>query len=108
MSVQTPALSSDFDIFESRPVQTSVAQTTEIIYKPIASVDQNDLEFNITAENDTYVDPNIKLYIKGQLVKEDGTALGEKDYVAVTNNFLHSFFEQCVVILNGVTVTRSS
>jgi hypothetical protein len=54
------------------------------------------------------VDPNIKLYIKGQLVKEDGTTLGEKDYVAVTNHFSHSFSEQCVVILKGVTVTRSS
>jgi len=41
-------------------IQASVAETTEVIYKPIASVEQSDLEILIPADNDTYVDLNIK------------------------------------------------
>jgi len=37
--------SSEFDIFAPKPVQTSVQQTIETIFRPIASVDQSDLEF---------------------------------------------------------------
>jgi hypothetical protein len=85
-----------------------VAQTQEIIYKPISSVEQDDLEFLIPGDNETYIDTNIKLYIKGKLVKEDGSDLAATDYVCVSNNFLHSLFEQCVVILNGVTITQAS
>jgi hypothetical protein len=108
MTTHVPALSSEFDIFASRPVQASVTQTTEIIYKPIAAVDQNDLEFLIPADDETYIDTAIKMYIKGRLVKEDDSELAATDYVCVTNNFLHSIFEQCVVILNGVTITQAS
>jgi hypothetical protein len=78
MASHTPALSSEFDLFASQPVQTSVAQTTEIIYKPIASVEQDVLEFLDPADNETYMDLNIKVYIKGQLVKEDESAFDAK------------------------------
>jgi len=66
-------LSSEFDIFAPRHIQTSVVETNEVTYKPIASVEQSDLEFLIPADNDTYVDLNIKLYIRGILTKTDGT-----------------------------------
>jgi hypothetical protein len=108
MSTHIPALSSEFDIFASRPVQTSAAQSTEIIYKPIASVEQSDLEYLIAADHETYIDPNFKLLIKGQLVKEDGSALAAADHVCVSNNLLHSLIEQVTVILNGVNITTSS
>ena len=58
-------------------------ETIETIYKPIASVDQTDIEFLITADSDTYIDPNIHLFIRGNLVKTDGTDLAETDYVSV-------------------------
>jgi len=50
------SLSSELDSFALKPVQASVAQTTEVTYKPIASVDQNELEFVIPADNDTHID----------------------------------------------------
>ena len=75
-------------------------------YKPIASVEQSDLEFLIPADNDTYVDLNIKPYIPGKLNKADGTNLDNTDFTAVTNNFLHSLFSQCSIALNGVTKPR--
>ena len=81
------SVSSEFDIFAS-----SVLETTEIKYKPIASVDQSDLEFLIPGGNDTYIDLDIKLYIRGKLTKAEGTALDNTDFTAVTNNSLHSLF----------------
>ena len=102
------SLSSEFDLFAPRPIQTSVVETTEVTYKPIASVEQSDLEFLIPADNDTYVDLNIKLYIRGNLLKADGTNLDNTDFTAVTNNFLHSLFSQCSITLNGVTITKAT
>jgi len=102
------SLSSEFDIFTPRPIQTSVVETTEVTYKPIASVEQSDLELLIPADNDTYVDLNIKLNIRGKLVKANGTNLDKTDFTAVTNNFLHSLFSQCRIDLNGATITQAT
>ena len=38
----TVYLSTEFDIFAPRPIQKSVVETTEVTYKPIASVEQRD------------------------------------------------------------------
>jgi len=61
------SLSSEFDIFARRPIQTSVVETTEVTYNPITSAEQRDLEFLISADSDKYVDLNLKLYIRGKL-----------------------------------------
>jgi len=87
-------------------LQSAVADTTEVKYKTIASVDQSDLEFLIPSDDDTYIDLDIKLYIRGKLTKADGTALDNTDFTAVTNNFLHSLFSQCSIALNGLTITQ--
>jgi len=71
-------------------------------------VEQSDIEFLIPADNDTYVDLNIKLYIRGKLTKADGTNLDNTVFTAVTNNFLHSLFSQCSIALNGVTITEAT
>jgi len=88
------SLSSEFDKFAPRPTHTSVVETTEVTYKPIASVEQSDLELQIPADNDTYLDLNIKLYIRGKLTKADGTNLDNTDFTAVTNNSLVSLYSQ--------------
>lgn len=67
MSVETVSVSCEFDIFAPKPIQTSILETTETAYKPKAPVNQSDLEFLITADNDTYIDLNSKLYIRGKL-----------------------------------------
>ena len=103
------AVSSEFDIFTHRPVQTSVLGTTRVAYKPLAPVSQGDLEFSIPASSDTYIDPNIYLYVRCKLVQEDGTDFkDETDKTAVVNNLLHSLFSQCNVQLNGVPITQAS
>jgi len=102
------SLISEFYIFAPKPVKASVVETTEVAYKPIASVDQSDLEFLIPSDSDTYIDLNIRLYIRGKLTKNDGTHLDNTDFTAVTNNFLHSLFSQCSIALNGVTTTQAT
>jgi len=64
-------------------------ETIETIYKPIASVDQTDIEFLIPADSDTYIDPNIHLFIRGKLVKTDGDGL--------SGNRLCSRCKQCYI-----------
>jgi len=100
------SLSSGFDIFASRPIQTSVVEMTEVTYKPIFSAEQSDLGLLIHADNDTCVDLNIKLYIRGKLIKVDGANLDNTDFTAVTNNFSQSLFTQCSVALNVVTSSQ--
>jgi len=108
MSANTVSVSSEFDIFASKPIQSAVADTTEVKYKPIASVDLSELEFLIPSDDDTYIDLDIKIYIRGKLTKADGTALDNTDFTAVTKNFLHSLSRQCSIALNALTITQAS
>jgi hypothetical protein len=50
--------------------------TQQKLYKTIAPIDQSDLEFLLPADNETYVDPNLKLYIKGKF-----------EYLACSNRY---------------------
>jgi len=56
------SISSEFDIFARKPIQTAVLETVETVYKPIAPVEQSYLEFLIPDDLDTYIDLHIKLY----------------------------------------------
>jgi hypothetical protein len=100
-------VSSEFDIFARKPVQNAIQDTNVVVYKPVAPIDQSDLEFLIPADLSTYVDPDIKLYIRGRFTKPDGSALDATDYTAGVNNFLHSLFSQCTIALNDVNITQS-
>ena len=102
-------MSTDFDIFASKPTQSSILGTVETRYKPIAPVDQSDLEFVIPGDNESYVDLDIKLYVRGKLISStDGKDYDAKEFSCVTNNFLHSLFSECSVTLNGVSITPAS
>ncbi len=108
MAADVVSASTEFTIFATRPVQTSTLVTLETSYKPIAALDQSDLEFLVPADQDTYSDLNIQLYIRGKVTKADGTVLELTDTTCVANHLLHSLLEQCNVSLNGVTVTHSA
>jgi hypothetical protein len=100
-------VSSEFYIFARKPIQHAIQETRVTVYKPVASVDQTDLEFIIPADYDTYVDLDIKLYIRGKFTKFNGTALDATDHTASANNFLHTLFSQCNIALNGANITQS-
>jgi hypothetical protein len=84
-------MSTEFEVFAHK----TVMETTEAEYKPIASVDMSDLKFVIAVDNDKYLDLDIKIFVRGKLVKWDGTHLDATDFTAGTNNFPHSLFSQC-------------
>jgi len=52
-------VSSEFDIFAPKPVQLAILDTKVVHFKPIASIDQSDLEFLMPADYDTYIDLDI-------------------------------------------------
>ena len=97
MSGDVEFVTTEFDIFAHKPVQTAILETNVVHYKPIETVDQNDLEFLILADNETYIDLDIKLYVKGKLIGADGKNLDATDFMAGTNNFVHSLFSQCSI-----------
>ena len=55
-----------------RPIQTALQGTVETVYKPLAHVEQNDLEFLIPGDSDTYIDLDIKFYVRGKMVSSFG------------------------------------
>jgi len=92
---EVTSVSSEFGIFMHRPIQTAVLGTVETVYKPFAPVEQIDLEFLIPGDSDTYIDLNIKLYVRGKLVSSSRKDVDLTDSTAVANNLLHSLFSQC-------------
>ena len=108
MAADVLSASTEFDIFATRHVQSSIIEMIETAYKSIASLDQRDLEFLITADHGTYIELIIQLYIHGKLTQADGTDLQVTDNTCVANNLLHSLFEQCNISLNGVIITHAA
>jgi len=108
MAAKALSVSSEFDIFGQKLVQTSVFETIATIFRPIVSVYPRDLEFLISAENDTYIDLNIRLFVRGKLTAAEGKDLEATDFTAATNNFLHSLFTQCSITLYGTTITQTT
>jgi hypothetical protein len=71
------------------------------VYKPLAPVEQNDLEFLIPGNTDTYIDLDIKIYVRGKMVSSSGKDVDLTDTTAVANNLLHSLFIQSSVMLTA-------
>ena len=61
-----------------------------------------------SADNDTYIDLNIRLFVGGKLTASDGKDLEATDFTAVTNNIHHSLFTQCSITFNGTSITQST
>jgi len=106
MSEDIEFISSEFDIFVKKPIQSAILDNHVVRYKTIATVDQNDLEFLVPGDNETYTDLNIKLFVKSRLLGPDGKTLDASDHTAGTNNLLHFLFSQCSIALNGVHVYK--
>ena len=68
-------------------------------------MEQSDLDYLISADTNTYIDLDVKLYVGCKLISGEEKDLDNKDFSAVTNNFLHSLFR--VTTLNNVPITRS-
>jgi hypothetical protein len=72
LGAEVASVSSEFNIYVHRSIQTAVLGTVETVYKPLALVEQNDLEFVMPGDSDNYIDLDIKLYVRGKLVSNSG------------------------------------
>ena len=79
-------MGTEFDIFPPKPIQSAVLETTDTVYKPLASLNQDDLEFLIPADPETYIELDIKVFVKGQLLKPEEAVLDNKDFTAGTKS----------------------
>jgi hypothetical protein len=71
-------------------------------------VEQSDLEFVIRGDVETYLDHDVHMSVRGKLASQDASPLDPADRTTVVCNLLHSFFSQCSVTLNGVSVSSSN
>jgi hypothetical protein len=78
MSVDMVSVSTEFDIFNKKPLQEAVLETVEVTYKSIGIIDHTDLEFNIPADDETYIDTNLHIFVSGKLTTADGKHLTAK------------------------------
>jgi hypothetical protein len=62
-------VSSEFDIFAPKSVQHAIQEANVVVYKPIAPIDQSDLEFLIPTDSDMYVDPDKKSIFAANLIR---------------------------------------
>jgi hypothetical protein len=62
MSVDMASVSTEYDILTQKPAKEAVQETVEVTYTPIATIDQTDLEFNIPADDETYIDTNLHIF----------------------------------------------
>ena len=53
ISAEIVSVSTEFDIIAQKHVHTSTIETIETLYKPMALMDETDLEFLMPAVNDT-------------------------------------------------------
>ena len=104
---EVTSISSEFDIFMQRAIQTIVLWTLQKVYKPLAPVVQNDLEFLIPGDSDTNIDLDLNLFVGGKMTSSSRKDVVLTDTKVVDNNLLHSLFCQYTIMINGVTVTQS-
>ena len=85
---EVTSVSSACNIFMLMSIQTAVLGIVEAVYKSLAPVDQNDLEFVIPDDSDAHIGLDTKLYFRGKLVSSSGKDVDLKDTIAVSNNLL--------------------
>ena len=101
---------SELDLFSIPPTQTSIEHGQWVEHHPLATItDSGPLEFSISGSGEDYVDlANTLLYIRAQIVKDDGTNLPQDAEVGPTNLWLHSLFSQVDVSLNEKLISPST
>lgn len=97
---------SELDLFATPPTQTSVEEGYWHQIGTVTSVnDGGPYVFNVSGAGDDYLDlANTFLYVKAQIVKNDGTNVDDQN-VGPINLWLHSLFADASVNLNEKLVS---
>lgn len=94
-------LKSELDLFQSKPVQTSIIDSHMVGYKSISPANESVLEFTLPKSTEHYRDLS-SVYLKLDVKMTGWEPKTEK--AASINNLLHSLFSQIKIELNGKTV----
>ena len=102
---------SELDLFSVPPTNTAIEDGHWDNIQPHPNFDQSPVvRYDITGTNSHYIDlAATELHVKFRIIiSRTGTILAPHEKVALTNNFLHSMFEQCQVYLNNVPVENTN
>ena len=102
--------SSQLDLFDIPPTQTSLEGGSYTEYQPVSVLtDTGPVAFVVSGENNSYIDlANSLLYVRASVTKADGKNLDENSEIAPECNFLHSLWSQIDLYLNGTLITPSN
>ena len=99
---------SGLDLFASSALQTSIQSGTYVEYRPLATLDDGPLEFNVKG-NAQYLDlANTFLKVRAKVTRPNGDDLPDDTAVFPNNLMLHLLFSDVTVSLNGVQITTPS
>src|SRR6267154_295278 len=98
------------DLFTTPMTQTSIESGSWAEFNPVSAItDTMPIEFDISGAGTSYIDlSQTQLIVRAQLVKGDGTAIGNTSHVAPCNLFLHSLFSEVDAKFNGTLITSSN
>ena len=101
-------MKSELDFFTPHPIQSSILKTEEIVYKPVASLDNTSLiEFVSLGHGDTYRDlSSIYLKLRIKMFKNQKNEVIGDDSPSTVNNIMHSLFKQCFY-MNGKPIAQT-
>lgn len=102
-------MKSELDFFTPHPIQSSILKTEEIVYKPVASLDNASLiEFVSLGHGDTYRDlSSVYLKLRIKMYRNQKNEDIADDAPSTINNILHSLFKQCTIYMNGKPIAQT-
>lgn len=98
---------SELAFWSPPPTQLAILESQWVSYPPFSSLrDEGMVEFKITGSESEFVDlAQTFIHVTCNIVKPDGTALGEHAKVGPVNNVLHSLFQNVEVLFNETLVS---
>jgi hypothetical protein len=110
-ALKVQSVRSELDIFRLPPVDSSLVSAEFVPFYPTTSVKlgNNDIDFSIFVNGSRYLDLfNSFIYIKAQVLQQDGSKLPPGEKIAPSNLFLHSMFRNCCITVGGTAISDGS
>ena len=108
----SPCSKSEVDLFSIPHTQIAVQDTQTLVVTPIntvSGVTNTPIELLIPGSSEYFLDlSTTALYLKIRITRPDGSALPASYPIAPANNFLHTFFNQVEVCVNGKKLSSSA
>lgn len=101
----------ELSIFASPPNQVAVEKITYTEERPISNLidDSTPIEIVISGAGNDYIDlRKSRLYVKMQILKGDGTKLGDKEKTGIINLPLQSMFSHIDIYMNNKLISVNS